>query len=310
LIEAQGASTSDEQSIAELRDQVTVVIPTLNEEAAIGRLIGEVISCGYKRVLVVDGYSKDKTREIASGMGARVVLQAGGGKAGAVLTSIDLVDTPYFLLMDGDYSYDPVSIDRFLPLMNNYDHIIGCRSLNNSHISRSHQLGNRILTLAFNVLFGSNIPDICSGMYMLRTKTAKQLFVDKPGFVVDQEIAAQTIIDGRVTYVPINYRERLGEPKAPTWRQGFRALYTILSLSRSYNPLMLFSALVGLTIVPSLVILAYTAILNYVYSDFHLGLALLGVALLLFGSQGMIVATLSLQFRLLERRVLQRLGKD
>jgi len=45
---------------------VTVVIPTLNEEEAIGPLIDEIKEAGYGRVLVVDGYSKDKTVKIAA----------------------------------------------------------------------------------------------------------------------------------------------------------------------------------------------------------------------------------------------------
>jgi ABC-type polysaccharide/polyol phosphate export permease len=63
------------------------------------------------------------------------------------------------------------------------------------------------------------------------------------------------------------------------------------------------SGLVSLAAVPALIVLLYTLFLNYFYSQFHWGLALLGVMLLLFAGQGMIVATLAFQIRRLERRL-------
>jgi len=61
------------------KSDVTVVIPTLNEAGAIGRVIGELKGLGYDDILVVDGYSSDGTRDIATRSGARVVQQHGVG---------------------------------------------------------------------------------------------------------------------------------------------------------------------------------------------------------------------------------------
>jgi dolichol-phosphate mannosyltransferase len=293
----------------ELREEITVVIPTLNEAEAIGKLIDEIKVCGYKQILVVDGYSKDGTREIAEnhlGDAGRIVEQHGRGKSGAILTATEIVDTPFFVVMDGDYTYDPADIDRFIPFMENYDHIIGARPARSPNISMTHKLGNRILTTAFNMLMGSDIPDICSGMYLLRTDKIKQFFFDKPGIVVDQEIAAQSSINGRVTSVPINYRARLGKSKISTWRQGLRSLFTILDLAKSYNPVLLFAGMAIVAIFPAVIILLYTAIQNYVFNNYRWGLALLGAVLLLFSGQGVIIATLSSQMRRLERRLIEK----
>jgi dolichol-phosphate mannosyltransferase len=95
-----------------LRDKVTVVVLTLNEAEAVGPLIEEVKACGYRNILVVDGYSTDRTDKIASSLGAEVVRQHGKGKAGAVLTAREIVKTPYFIVMDGDYTYDPRALRR------------------------------------------------------------------------------------------------------------------------------------------------------------------------------------------------------
>jgi len=193
-----------EDSIGELRDKVTVVIPTLNEEEAIGPLIDEIKEAGYRRVLVVDGYSKDKTVKIASDKGAKVVGQHGRGKTGAVLVARDIVDTPYFLLMDGDYSYDPKDIDKFVRHSNGYDHIIGFRLRNSPYISRTHKIGNWILTNTFSLLMGSNMPDVAFGMYLMRIEKMKQLVLDREGFEIDQKISAKMLLDEKVIYVQIN----------------------------------------------------------------------------------------------------------
>jgi glycosyltransferase involved in cell wall biosynthesis len=191
-------------SIDELRDRVTVVIPTLNEEEAIGPLIDEIKEAGYRRVLVVDGYSKDKTVMIASDKGAKVVGQHGRGKTGAILVARDIVDTPYFLLMDGDYSYDPKDIDKFVQHSNGYDHIIGFRPRNSPYISRTHKIGNWILTNTFSLLMGSNMPDVAFGMYLMRIEKMKQLVLDREGFEIDQKISAKMLLDEKVIYVQIN----------------------------------------------------------------------------------------------------------
>ena len=102
-----------DSALQKMRDQITVVIATLNEADCIGSLVDDVRSKGYDRILVVDGYSKDATRQVAEQRGAKVIGQHGKGKAGAILVARDVVDTPYFLLMDGDNTYDPADIDRF-----------------------------------------------------------------------------------------------------------------------------------------------------------------------------------------------------
>jgi len=128
-----------------------------------------VKAAGYSRILVVDGYSTDRTVEIAKLRGVQVVGQHGKGKTGAVLVARDIVDTQYFLLMDGDYSYDPRDIDRFVVHAAKYDHIIGFRPRGSPNISVTHRLGNWVLTSTFNILMGSNIPDVACGMYLMRT---------------------------------------------------------------------------------------------------------------------------------------------
>jgi len=108
---------------AAIRDQVTIVIPTLNEEEAIGPLVDEIMAAKYGMILAVDGSSKDKTVEEALGRGASVIMQQGKGKAGALSTAFKSVSAPYVVVMDGDGSYDPADIDKYLTLLNEFSFV-------------------------------------------------------------------------------------------------------------------------------------------------------------------------------------------
>ena len=69
----------EEKAKLDLDSMVTVVVPTLNEEEAIARVIQELGSVGLRNIMVVDGYSRDKTVDIAENSGATVLLQQGKG---------------------------------------------------------------------------------------------------------------------------------------------------------------------------------------------------------------------------------------
>jgi dolichol-phosphate mannosyltransferase len=221
--------TVEKQS--ELTTLVTIVIPTLNEQEAIGKVLDELFSMGLRDLLVVDGYSSDGTLDTAKKYPISVILQHGKGKAGALKTAFENVKTPYMIVMDGDFTYDPSCIPRFLEHMQTYDQIIGVRNLDDKkNISVIHKLGNKVITKTFNALMGTNLSDVCSGMYALKTEIAKDLDLSSTGFDVEAEIAAQIASSGRLTEVPINYRQRIGQQKLSTWKHGFKILSTILKL--------------------------------------------------------------------------------
>jgi dolichol-phosphate mannosyltransferase len=220
-----------EKNPSELNTLVTIVIPTLNEQEAIGKVLDELFSMGLKNLLVVDGYSSDGTLDTAKKFPIPVILQHGKGKAGALKTAFKNVNTPYMIVMDGDFTYDPSCIPRFLEHMQTYDQIIGVRNLDDQkNISVIHKLGNKVITKTFNALMGTNLSDVCSGMYALKTEIAKDLDLSSTGFDVEAEIAAQIAFSGRITEIPINYRQRIGKQKLSTWKHGFKILSTILKL--------------------------------------------------------------------------------
>lgn len=293
---------------SDVRDQVTVIIPTLNEEEAIGKVIEEVKGAGYKNILVVDGYSTDKTVEIARSLGTRVIYQVGHGKAMAVKTGIDAAETSYVLIMDGDGTYGPKDIDRMLRVAveNGYDEVVGYRA-DRRNIPALHRLGNRVMSTVMSLLMGQRIKDPCSGMYLLRTDFARNLEIMATGFDVESEIVCQTLAHGRVAEVPISYRKRIGEPKLKTWSAGFRILLTVVKIAWLYNPVLLFSSLGSMLGLLGLGTTTWQLYLRYVYGEaaWSIGWSWLGLVLLVLGINSFTIAIISLMLKRMERRIIQ-----
>lgn len=85
---------------------VTAIIPCLNEEETIGRVVNAVRSHGIGEVIVVDGGSSDRTVEHAEAAGARVLIERGGGYGQALMTGVAAASlkSTVLLFLDGDGS--------------------------------------------------------------------------------------------------------------------------------------------------------------------------------------------------------------
>jgi dolichol-phosphate mannosyltransferase len=206
--------------INDLNDLVTVVIPVLNEEKAIERVIRKIKEEGYYNILVVDGFSSDDTFFKATKNGVNVIYQKGKGKTGAIETAIQNVETKYMIILDGDCTYDPRDIENVVSPLNNSDLVIGVRALGRNNIPLFNRVGNMLINLLFNLLMGTNLQDVCSGMYSLRTDFSKNLTFKTEGFDVEVEIAAQASRYGKISQVPIRYHDRVGNQKLQPVKDG------------------------------------------------------------------------------------------
>lgn len=213
------------------RDYFTIVVPVLNEEEAIGKVLSNIKQEGYKNILVIDGYSTDQTYNIVCKNGVDIILQKGIGKTGAIETAIKHIRTPYFIVMDGDCTYHPRDIKNFIYEILNNDQVIGSRISGRNNIPLMNRFGNMVLNVIFNLFFRTNILDVCSGMYALRTKFAKKLNFRTTGFDVEVEIAAQVARKGRISEVPINYYPRIGQQKLRPFKDGLQIFISILNLA-------------------------------------------------------------------------------
>ncbi len=299
-----------ERYAMDINKLITVVIPTLNEEKGIEATIKELHSIGINNIVVVDGYSKDRTVEVAKSLNARVIFQHGKGKTGALKTAVEHVDTPYMLIIDGDFTYDVKNVDRFIQHMDNYDEIIGARMpVDEKSMTGLHRFGNRLITKVFNFLMNINLSDVCSGMYMLKTDTVREIDFYTDGFDVEAEIAAQIAAIGSITEVPINYRPRVGRQKLSTWKHGYKILRSIFHLARLYNPGAFYSFLISLLLIPAGIIFANSLLELTLTGRMTSHWFLIGVALLLIALQGMSIGVLSLVVKRSNMRMLRALRK-
>jgi dolichol-phosphate mannosyltransferase len=235
----------------------------------------------------------------------KVVYQHGAGKAGAVKTALERVETPYVVFMDGDSTYDPKDIWRLLNHSEHYAQVVGVRD--RRHIPYIHRFGNWVISQTFSLLFGVRVSDVCSGMYLLETEEAKSYSLEETGFLVEVELAAQSASRENLAEVPITYRPRIGAGKLKTWRHGLAILLAAFKLARRYNPILLYSMLSGLLLVPASLILSWVAMERLTQGVWHSELALFGVVLLMVAVQASVLASVSILMKHVEARLTKQI---
>lgn len=231
-------------------DDVTVIVPTLDEEEAIPFVLDDIITQGYENILVVDGNSQDKTLEIVKQKNVRYITQQGKGKTGAIRSALKHIKTPYLALIDGDCTYAAKDIQNMFPYINEYNQVIGARSEGRTNISKLNRFGNWVINTYFNILFDTKLTDICSGMYLLKTNYAKNLQLKTEGFDVEVEIAALSAKDKSLTEVPIDFFSRIGTQKLNPWKDGLKILTTTTKLALKLQTLRIASFFAALLVFP------------------------------------------------------------
>lgn len=290
------------------KSEISVIIPTLNEEEAIGEVILDLYRCGFHDILVVDGYSEDRTREIALKNGAKVIGQHGFGKGMALKTGIEQVNGKYILVIDGDCTYDPMDMVNFLQHVENYDEIIGVRVIGRNNIPIINRFGNWIINKSFNFMFGTKLKDVCSGMYILRTDFMRKLNFEARGFDTEVEIAAQAAKYGKLTEVPISYKERVGKKKLSSLKNGFQILNAVFRLAISYNPISILSAITVAMVILDIALFSWVFI-EWLHRVWDSGLALLGAVSSLFTIQVLTTNFVIMSIQRMEQRLMEKISK-
>jgi dolichol-phosphate mannosyltransferase len=271
------------------RDAVTVLVPTLNEAPTIQGLVQEFAALGYRRVLVVDGRSTDRTAELAAEAGAEVLVQTGRGKGNAVIEAFREIETPYVLMVDGDGTYAPSDADRMLaPLAQGFDQVIGDRLGESQRraFSRLNYSGNWLLNRLFRLAHGRYLGDILSGYRAFTRAAIGQMVLKEQGFGIETELSVEAVRTGhRIRVVPVTYVRRDGTAtKLNPFRDGYRIAVTIYRLARMNNPLFFFG-LIGVTLALIGVLVGVVVILDWLAGVERLPLTILTVLLIMVGIQ-------------------------
>lgn len=201
--------------------RIDVVIPALDEELALPRVLREIPRPLVRRVVVADNGSTDATAEVARAHGAEVVLEPERGYGAACLRALAHLagDPPdVVVFMDGDYSDHPAELPLLVDPISSGDAdlVIGSRARGRRErgaLSPQQRLGNAIACRALRALYGARYTDL-GPFRAIRWETLRTLDMrDRNfGWTVEMQIkAARRAV--RAVEVPVSYRARIGVSK-------------------------------------------------------------------------------------------------
>jgi glycosyltransferase involved in cell wall biosynthesis len=220
--------------------KISIILPTLNEEETIGRVIDEIPraaleEAGYAiQVLVVDGNSQDRTRKIAKDKGVEVMVEPRKGKGRAMRSSLKTVDADFIFMLDADYTYPATYIPDMLNILQHgYDVVMGSRlkgKREKGAMSRLNAVGNRLLSLIATVVYQRRISDVCTGYWALRSEVIPNLRLSADGFEFEAELFSQLAKKGySIAELPIYYRRRPSPPKLSSLKDGTKIGWALIT---------------------------------------------------------------------------------
>ena len=201
--------------------RVDVIIPALDEECALPRVLSDIPSPLVRRVIVADNGSTDRTAEVARENGAEVVHEPERGYGAACSKALAhlAADPPDIVVfLDGDYSDHPSELPSLIdPIVaGDADMVIGSRARGRRErgaLSPQQQIGNAIACRVLRHLYGASYTDL-GPFRAIRWDTLQALGMQDRnyGWTVEMQIkAARRGVPYRE--VPVSYRQRIGVSK-------------------------------------------------------------------------------------------------
>ena len=230
---------------------LSVVIPVYNEEKTLFEIIRRVLAAPIdidREVILVDDCSRDGTRELYPKLetefpGAKFRLamhEVNQGKGAALRTGYALATGDIILVQDADLEYSPNDYPKLLnPILDGRaDVVYGSRFIGGDEhrvLYFWHSVGNKFLTLLSNMFTDLNLTDMETCYKVFRADVIKSIRIKSNRFGVEPEVTAK-VARGRwrIYEVGISYSGRsYEEGKKITWRDGLRAIWSILRFALS-----------------------------------------------------------------------------
>ena len=271
--------------------EVSVVIPSLNEEKTIGRCIERIKKAFNENYvdseIIVTDNSTDKTPIIAEELGAKVITPDKKGYGSAYLYGFKHASGKYIVIGDADNTYDFFEIPKLLePLKNGVaDFVVGSRfkgEIKKGAMSWLHRyIGNPGLTSVLNFLFKTKYSDTHSGMRAISRDALDKLELKTSGM----EFASEMMIEAarknlRIKEVPITYYPRSSPSKLHSFNDGWRHLRFMML----YKPIP-FLFVPGVLVFLLGLLLSLTILLRGSVETSHMHSLILGSILTIIGFQ-------------------------
>ena len=221
--------------------RIAVIIPALDEERSLPKVLAEVPRSFASEVVVVDNGSRDRTAEVARAAGATVLSEPRAGYGQACLTGIAYLETAppeIVVFVDGDYSDRASEMTALVaPIAGgSADFVVGSRVLGKRErgaLAPHARWGNWLATRLLRLLYGYRFTDL-GPFRAIRYETLLALQMRDRDYGWTAEMQARAARAGvRCVEVPVSYHRRIGRSKITgtvkgTVMAGYKILTTIV----------------------------------------------------------------------------------
>ncbi len=226
-------------------DSLAIIIPVKDEEAGLSFLLEDFRQSSLfenpnvRLIFVIDERTSDSSKAIAMEFSEIIIDQRDSrGKGSAIKQAISVWKTSptpkvVFLDADGSYSFDSV-IKVVEKLEQGADVVSGSRFMEKrgrpKGMSRLHNIGNKLLSIASSLRNGRKISDLCTGLWGFREDALCSLQIQSDGFDLEAEITGLSRKAGlQHAEVPVEWSQRKGgTSKLRSFKDGFIILMRII----------------------------------------------------------------------------------
>jgi|SoiMethySBSTD1v2_1073268.scaffolds.fasta_scaffold533361_3 glycosyltransferase involved in cell wall biosynthesis len=237
------ARVHDEPAVVD----IAIVIPAFDETATVGPTVDRTraamaATSWTHDIIVVDDGSTDRTAEEAARHGARVIrLPDNRGYGAALKAGIQASRSEYVLIVDADGTYPPEMMPALIAAMTDVDMVVGARAHDDRSIPRRRRLAKAFLRILASYLTRRRIPDLNSGLRLMRRSVLMQFFHILPsGFSFTTTITLALLCnDYPVAYLPVTCGPRVGASKLKA-KEFTNFVMLVLRTVVLFNPLRVF----------------------------------------------------------------------
>lgn len=221
--------------------QISVIICAKNEEKNLPwvlRGIQKTLTRYPYEIIVVDGYSSDKTVRVATNFNCKVVFDNKKGKGDAIRVGGKTARGRILVFIDADGSHDPRDIRKLIKpiIKNDYDHVSGSRMLGGSEELHRYLgqfirlIGSAIITLMINYTLNVRQTDCQNGFRAIKKSIFEKLNLEENITTIEQEMIIKTLKKKyKLIEVPTHeFERRSGDSHIVIWKYAPRYIYSCI----------------------------------------------------------------------------------